>query len=241
MSAPLRGLVLAGGEGSRLRSSGVVKPLLELGGQSLVARLVLQLGELGCAPIVCMVREEVAEAVQARLHGTGAAVSVYPCNTPSSLHTLDLGLERLPEGPVFCSMVDTLMAPSDWRLVHDAARNGLHAGADGILAVTPFVDDEAPVYAQCAPDGRVLRLGSEPGDPVRVTGGVYGFAPRARDAAREAVQRGDSKMRRFLAGAIDAGLDFRSAVVARILDVDRPEDFEMAKRWWQEQREEAAQ
>src|SRR5258705_12609663 len=145
----MHGLILAGGEGSRLSSEGVgvPKPLVRIGGEPLVVRLLTQLAGLGCETLTCMVRADF-DAVFQLLDGRafGPPLAVRSCRTPSSMHTLAEGLENVPAGPVFCTMVDTVMPPSDWRMVYAATAQGLADGADAVLVVTPFVDDEPPLY-----------------------------------------------------------------------------------------------
>jgi choline kinase len=226
-------LVLAGGEGSRLAAAGAPKPLVELGGEPLVVRLVGELTALGCPRITCMVREGFADAVRDRLRRAGFAVDVRPCSTSSSLHTLALGLDVVEEGPVFCAMVDTVMPRADWRRVHDAVRTDLAGGSAAVLAITPFIDDESPLYVGVDPAGRVMNLGEAPRDPgaARVTGGAYGFAPSMRRAAHEAVRAGRSRLRAFLRSLVAEGQRVTSVEVARILDLDRPHDLALAEQW----------
>jgi choline kinase len=231
-------LVLAGGEGSRLAAAGVPKPLVELGGEPLVVRLVEELTAIGCPRVTCMVRDVFADAVRERLRVAGVAgveVDVRPCSTSSSLHTLALGLDAVEEGPVFCVMVDTLMPRDDWRRVHAAAREGLDGGAAAVLAITPFIDDEAPLYVGVDPAGRVMGLGESPQGPARVTGGAYGFASSMRRAAHDAVRAGQSRLRVFLRSLVAQGLRVTSVEVARIVDLDRPHDLAVAEQWLTEQ------
>src|SRR2546426_5431787 len=74
----------------------------------------------------------------------GPPLSVVECRTPSSLHTLVEGLRVVPAGPVFCSMVDTVMRPDDWRGGFPAAQRHPEGGAGMGVAVAPYVGDEAP-------------------------------------------------------------------------------------------------
>lgn len=89
----LRGLVLAGGEGSRLATAGVGVPtrLVRVAGRPQLERLVETLADLGCPDVTCLVRDELAAAAAAlerRTAGGGAPVRVHACRSPSSLHTL---------------------------------------------------------------------------------------------------------------------------------------------------------
>src|SRR2546422_6589686 len=89
----------------------------------------------------------------------GPPLSVVECRTPSSLHTLVEGLRVVPAGPVFCSMVDTVMRPDDWRAVFRGARRDPREGAEMGVAGTPDVGDEAPVCVVPSGGGRHLSGG----------------------------------------------------------------------------------
>ncbi|GJG86187.1 hypothetical protein tb265_13680 [Gemmatimonadetes bacterium T265] len=176
-----------------------------------------------------------------RAAAAGVPVRVVPCRTPSSLHTLVAGLAAVPPGAVFCSMIDTVMAPADWGVVHAAAVRALGAGADALLAVTPDPeDDDAPLRVRVRGDGRVTRVGGDAaeyadqrtaGGPVLITGGVYAFAPSARERAHALAAAGGARMRAFLAALVNDGADVRAAVVARILDVDHRRDLDAANAY----------
>src|SRR5258706_3349964 len=114
----MHALILAGGEGSRLRSDGVStpKPFVELDGQPLLLRLGACLRALGCESVTALVRGSALDRAGPRLQlDASDAMRVVACETPSSLHTLARGLETVPPGPVLCSMVDTVMRDSDWQ------------------------------------------------------------------------------------------------------------------------------
>lgn len=233
-SPEMHGLVLAGGEGSRLAADGVPvpKPMVAVAGRAQAVHLVETLVGLGCPTVTCLVRDEFPDVVAdlARRAWPGP-VRVHGCRTPSSLHTLVEGLARVPDGAVFATMVDTVMRPEDWRAVHAGAAALLAGGADAVLAVTPFVDDEAALYVAADANGRVTRLADRPMKPPSVTGGVYAFAPRVRALAREAVDAGVERMRNFLARIVERGLFVATVTAPRIIDLDRLADLETANAW----------
>src|SRR3989475_13296172 len=135
----------------------------------------------------------------------GRPLSVVECRTPSSLHTLVEGLRVVPAGPVFCSMVDTVMRPDDWRAVFRATERHLEEGAEMVLAVTPYVDDESPVYVIRGGGDDVQAVSDELVHPPCVTGGGYGLGPRVPSAAAEAVSAGGPKERGFLEAGVAGG------------------------------------
>ncbi len=222
----MHGLILAGGEGSRLAASGVANPkaVMELGGRPHVQRLVRTLWRLGCDTVTCAVREDLAELVAAAVDDP--RVSMVPVRTPTSLHTLDAGLRAIPDGVVLCTLVDTVMPNADWDASHAAAIRAL-ASAAAVVAVTPFVEDEAPLWADVSADDVVAAFGRRGTRPL-VTGGVYWLNSSARSVAADAVNAGVQRLRGFLARLVDSGLVVRAVEVERIVDVDTAADLRAA-------------
>jgi CTP:molybdopterin cytidylyltransferase MocA len=227
----LNGLVLGGGDGSRLAADGVREPKtsVEVAGRPLLVASVETLLQIGCDSVTCMVPAARLAALTARF--TQRRVTLHGCRTPSSLHTLAQGLSVVPAGPIFCTMVDTVMPRSDWKQLFTSVRAELAAGADLVLAVTPFVDDERPLYVACDSQGNVTAVGDQPADPVQVTGGVYGLSAAARSAAGRAVDAGIQRMRGFLQQAVRSGLRTRAVEVPRIIDLDHASDLAAANAW----------
>jgi choline kinase len=229
----VHGLILAGGEGSRLAADGVAAPkaAVEVAGRSQIVRLAETFDALGCSDITCMVRStfpEVIASVTRDVQLSNGKPRVIACETPSSLHTLVEGLQRIPAGPVFCSMVDTVMPARDWQRVYDDAVRHLASDADVVLAVTPYVDDENPLWVHRGPGGDAIRIGGARVEPPCVTGGVYAFGPRARAAAVSVWRQGGSRMRYFLVALIDEGARIATTEVPLIVDLDHKRDIDAA-------------
>lgn len=220
----MQGLILAGGRGSRLAADGVETPkaLVEVAGRPQIVHLVETFAALGCETITCMVREGIR---------TEWPVTVKSCRTPSSLHTLALGLAVVPPGPVFCAMVDTVMPAADWRRVYQAVTEHLETGSLAVLAVTPFVEDELPVYVTRDAAGFATAIAdTAPSGPPLVTGGVYGFSPAARRLAGVAVAS-LHRMRAFLKLLVELKTPVATVEVPRIIDLDHKRDLEAAESW----------
>ena len=224
----MQGLILAGGRGSRLAADGVEapKPLVEVGGRPQIVNLIETLVELGCESITCMVREGITV-------DTPGPALVLTCRTPSSLHTLVAGLAAVPPGPVFCTMVDTVMPPADWRRLYQGVTERLAAGSLAVLAVTPFVDDELPLYVTRNAAGLATGIFDTPPPPgaqTLVTGGVYGLSPEARRLAGVAVAS-LHRMRAFLRLLVELRAPVATVEVPRIIDLDHKRDLDAAERW----------
>jgi len=229
----MHGLILAGGEGSRLAADGVAEPkaAVPVAGRSQILRLAETFDALGCTDVTCMVRSTFPYVI-ALVRDIQLSIGrprVIACETPSSLHTLSEGLLRLPPGAVFCSMVDTVMPMRDWQRVYDEASRRLDDGADAVLAVTPHVDDENPLWVQRGPDGDATRIGGRAVTPPCVTGGVYAFGPQARAAAIRIWREGGSRMRYFLSALVEEGARVATTEVALIVDLDHKSDLGAAE------------
>jgi len=224
----MQGLILAGGRGSRLAADGVEAPkaLVEVGGRPQIVNLIDMFAELGCASITCMVREGITVDVP-------KPTVVRTCRTPSSLHTLVAGLAIVPPGPVFCAMVDTVMPAADWRRVYRGVTDRLASRSIAVLAVTPFVDDELPLYVTRNTEGLatgILDTPPPPPGPRLVTGGVYGLSPEARRLATVAVAS-LHRMRAFLRLLVELRVPVATVEVPRIIDLDHKRDLDAAERW----------
>ncbi len=235
----MQALILAAGEGSRLAAAGIPipKPLVDVAGKPQILRLLQTFDALGCESLACAIRAD-SPSVRRLLDAQRfrAPFTVVECRTPSSLHTLVEGLRAVPPGPVCCSMVDTVMRAEDWRAVYGAVERHLADGADAVLAVTGYVDDESPVYVNRHEGGLVRAVSDEPIQPPCVTGGVYGLSAAARAAAAQALARGVYRMRGFLKALLEGeggrgGARVAAVDVARIIDIDRPRDLETANAW----------
>ena len=100
-----------------------------------------------------------------------------------------------------------------------------------MLAVTPFIDDERPLFAAVDHDTRVIAIGDRPMRPATVTGGAYGFSSRARAVAHAAVAASVDRMRTFLRALVLTGHDVRAIEIEKIIDLDRRRDLELANAW----------
>lgn len=236
----MHGLILAGGEGSRLAADGLTTPkaLIDVAGRPQLLRLVEQLTSLGCSSITCMLHEATLEWLRAgtspRVAATSRAIErlarVVPCRTPSSLHTFVAGLEATPPGPVFATMVDSVLAPNDWARLYELTQRDLADGADAVLAVTPATDpDDAPLWVATDATRRVVAIGATAASARGlVTGGVYAFGASARRRAAEALASGLHRMRIFLGDLVASGADVRAVEVPHIIDIDHRNDLERA-------------
>jgi NDP-sugar pyrophosphorylase family protein len=215
--------IIAAGEGSRLARDGyrVAKPLVPVAGVPLVERAAKNLLAAGAASLTVIFNEtegDCADYLRRALEGV--ELTILMKTTPSSLASLREILAVMPPGPALVSTVDAFCAPADLAAFAGEARR--RGGT--VLAVTPLVADEKPLWVKRAADGRIVELGGTEGDCV--TAGVYLFGeeirrldppadlPRLRDVLRWLVIRGEA---------------LYGVAISEVVDVDRAEDVELAE------------
>ena len=224
----LAGGIIAAGEGWRLREDGwtMPKPLVPVGGVPLLETVVRNFAAAGITSIVAIVNEAERECVEwacGRFPGVDLRFIVK--TTASSLESF-LTVIRHPDpaGPRrrLISTVDAWCAPAEFaRFVAGAQRRPADAT---VLALTPLVADESPLWVRRAADGRITALGDPTGDLV--TAGFYLVPERVGVLTPPA---GLGRLREFLAWLVRSGEPVYGEVVPAVVDVDRSSDVALAE------------
>lgn len=218
--------ILAAGEGSRLRRDGwsLPKPLVPVGGVTLIEHAIENLLAAGAERIAILfneAEEDCARFVRTKFPDHGIEVALR--TTASSFETFRELSRTLPEGPALFSTVDAWCPRDDFvRFAREARR----PGNGTVLAVTPFVDDERPLWVRREEDGRVKEIGGAEGDGV--TAGFYRFSAEARVLALEAPES-LARLRSFLGWLLDRGEPIGSVEIEKVIDVDRSRDVALAE------------
>ena len=225
MMAPLRGGIIAAGEGSRLRRAGFTmpKPMVPIAGVPLIESVIRNFRAARIAPLAIIVNEQEQECVDwVRARFPGLAVDFIVKTTRSSLESFVEVIARHPGGRMLVSTVDAWCVEADFvRFVDAAARRPAEAT---VLAVTPLIADENPLRVAVAPDGRVADVGGAAGDLV--TAGMYLVPERVR---AETPPAGLDRLRDFLQWLARSGAPVYGEVIERVVDVDRADDVALAE------------
>lgn len=225
LKGSIRGGIIAAGAGRRLREGGftVPKPLVPVAGQPLIGSVLRNFAAAGITSLVVIVNEQERECVDwVRAQFPGLDVEFIVKTTASSLESFREVTARGGEGPMLVSTVDAWCAEPDFaRFAAAAARRPDEAT---VLAVTPFVADEKPLWVTLGADGRLEDLGGAGG--TLVTAGVYRVSERAR---RLPPAPGLGRLRDFLGWLLDHGEPLYGEIIETVVDVDRAEDVACAE------------
>jgi NDP-sugar pyrophosphorylase family protein len=224
MTAITAGGIIAAGEGSRLRGLGVAKPLVPVAGEPLVAHVLKNFDAAGITSASVIFNENEEEcAAFTRERFPGLVRSVVVKTTASSLESFHTILGCSPAGRLLVSTVDAFCPRDDFvRFVRAAEREPEDTT---VLAVTPFVADEKPLWVRFDDKRRVTRIGGPPGDAV--TAGIYAVAPGVKDLRAPATL---GSLREFLSWLCVSGHAMSAVSIPRVIDVDRPQDLWLAEQ-----------
>ena len=221
----LRGGIIAAGEGRRLRADGFTapKPMVRVAGVPLIESVVRNFVDAGITSLVVIVNDDERECARwlaARFPALDLTCIVK--TTPSSLRSFVEVVSAPGPGRMLVSTVDAWCPTDDFvRFVKSARTRSVDTT---VLALTPFVADERPLWATVDDTGRITALGAEPG-PL-VTAGMYVVSERVR-ALAPAIRLG--RLREFLAWLVAQGEPLYGEVIPRVVDVDRAEDVALAE------------
>ena len=221
----MTGGIIAAGEGRRLREAGftVPKPLVPVAGVPLIEGVVRNFLAAGFSTLTVIVNEDERPCVEwlvARFPGLDLRFIVR--TTASSLESFTRVLAAAPPGPVLVSTVDAWCRPADFTAFVEMARR--RPAEATVLAVTPLVEDEAPLWAVRDDDGRIRDLGGSGGNVV--TAGVYLVPERVRALTPPP---GLGRLRHFLAWLVRSGEMVYGETIDRVVDVDRLADVTLAE------------
>jgi NDP-sugar pyrophosphorylase family protein len=225
MGGQARGAIIAAGEGSRLRADGfrMPKPLVEVAGEPLIGAVLRNFAAAGITAVTIILNEQERECVEwVRARVPELEIDLIVKTTASSLESFREVTGRGPAGPLMVSTVDAWCAAEDFaRFAAAAARRPDDAT---VLAVTPLVSDEKPLWVTLGTDGRVENIGRA--DSGLATAGVYRVSDRARRLAA-GVRLG--RLREYLGWLLESGEPLYGEIIETVVDVDRGLDVASAE------------
>lgn len=224
--------IIAAGEGSRLAQEGVVKPkpLVELNGEAMIERLVRIFLRQGANRVIVIINNLVHETKDflTRLKEE-LPIELVVKNTPSSMHSF-YEISHLLQGERFClTTVDTIFREEEFARYIEAFRT---SEADGLMAVTDFVDDEKPLYISTDSQLGITGFHDQPTiDSHYISGGIYCLTPKALETLHRCMEQGQSRMRNFQRQLVADGLSLQAWPFGKIIDVDHAEDIAKAEEF----------
>ncbi|AIM37216.1 hypothetical protein KO02_11320 [Sphingobacterium sp. ML3W] len=230
--------IIAAGEGQRLKDEGFkkAKPLLTLLGIPMIERLINVFADQGARSVFIIINEKNKELHKfLKNYAFSIPIHLLIKNTESSLHSF-VELHKAFQYWDSCCLTttDTVFEPETFGRYIEKFQQG---DMDGLFAVTPFVDDESPLYVTVDNDQRIVCFSDKKYPQASfVSGGIYCLRRKAIDAAATSLAAGNHRMRNYQRFLIDQGLDIKAYPFAKIIDVDHLHDRETAEYFLLEQK-----
>jgi glucose-1-phosphate thymidylyltransferase len=239
---PLKGLILSGGKGTRLRpiTHTSAKQLVPVANKPVLFYGIEAMADAGIEEVGIIIAPETGPEIEAAA-GDGARfglrITYILQDEPLGLaHAVLTAEPFLAESPFVMYLGDNLLQGGISELV--AAFREHHP--DALILLTPVPDPENYGVAELAPAGdgevgRVVRLVEKPAEPVTNLAlvGVYMFTPAVHDAARaiEPSSRGELEITDAIQHLLDEGMRVEPHVVRGWWkDTGRLEDMLEANR-----------
>lgn len=223
--------IIAAGEGSRLAQEGVTKPkpLVELQGEPMIGRLINIMLRCNAESISIIVNEHMTEVRQYLEELTlPVPLNLVVKTTPSSMHSLWHLSRVIPNGKFCLTTVDTIFREEDFKEYIDAFESDCEH--DGMWAVTPFVDDEKPLWVEVDDNMGITAFRDKAWEGAKyVSGGVYAMTDKAFTVLDDCIERGISRMRNFQRALVEAGFSLQAYSIDKIVDVDHADDIATAE------------
>lgn len=239
--------IIAAGEGSRLsrEGAGIPKPLVRINGEHMIDRLIRIFNENGAEEIVVIVNcltDSVRNHIIAHYNTIttgieGEKTTVLPAKplvrlvcktTPSSMHSF-FELSSYISGGKFClTTVDTIFNEQEFgKYIKEFERSD----ADGLMAVTDYVDDEKPLYVGTDSGLNITRFHDKNEGDTYISGGIYCLVPETLQTLHKCMEQGQSRMRNFQRQLVADGHKLKAYPFKKIVDVDHVDDIVKAEQF----------
>ena len=223
--------IIAAGEGSRLAQEGVAKPkpLVELQGEPMIGRLINIMLRCNVQSISIIVNKRMTEVRQYLESLTlPVPLNLVVQTTPSSMHSFWHLSKVIPEGKFCLTTVDTIFREEDFKGYIEAFE--ADKDHDGMWAVTPFVDDEKPLWVDVDEQMNITAFKDKGWDGARyVSGGVYAMTHEAFPVLDYCIENNISRMRNFQRAMLEHGKRLMAYSIDKIIDVDHASDIATAE------------
>lgn len=233
--------IIAAGEGSRLAQEGVAapKPLVKVGGEMLIDRLIRIFMDNNATEICVICNEQMTEVAEhlKKIKEEGRVPLKYIVkSTPSSMHSLWELSKLIGDESFVLTTVDTIFSEQEFNeyatMCKLVLRDDTKGDVDGIFGVTDYIDDEKPLYVGVGDErSKFMITGFHDtcDDPHYISAGIYGLTARAFETLNKCIERGESRMRNFQRTLIEDGSCLMAWPFGKVMDIDHASDVEKAE------------
>ena len=138
----------------------------------------------------------------------------------------------LIDAPFVLTTVDTVFKEAEFADYVSRFKQAVEQGADGLMGVTSFVDDEKPLWVGTRDDMTISGFYDQNDAACRyISAGVYGLTPKALETLAHCVEAGESRMRNFQRALLTDGFRLTAYAFSKVFDIDHVSDLEKANQF----------
>ena len=144
-------------------------------------------------------------------------------STPSSMHSFYELSHTLGDDRFCLTTVDTIFREDEFtQYIHSFIKSE----ADGLMAVTSYIDDEKPLYVETDDDMLIKGFHDENTCGYGyISGGIYCLNGKSIPVLNDSIDEKMSKMRNYQRKLVERGLKLQAWPFTKIVDVDHREDI----------------
>ncbi|HOX80759.1 MAG TPA: NTP transferase domain-containing protein [Bacteroidales bacterium] len=222
--------IIAAGEGSRLRKEGlyIPKPMIEIGGMTLIDRLIDRAKRYEFSTACIIVNDIYPELANwFRDKDYGIFIQLIVKSTPGSMHSFYELSQFLRDDDFILTTVDPIYTDESFRYFLEFIDT--HPHADGIMAATNYVDDEKPLWIICNNRMQIVEFSDTQKESSLVSAGFYYFKPLVINFLEKAMQQGMFRMRDIQRFLLKQGCSLIACNVGKVIDIDHTSDILQAE------------
>ncbi|MBS4036195.1 MAG: NDP-sugar synthase [Ignavibacterium sp.] len=222
--------IIGAGESSRLKAEGLKssKHLIKINGEYLIERIIRISKKYGIEKVYCIINSHEPELKDYLLKNNfGIPLKLVIKDTVSSMHSLFELAPYLTHESFCLATTDSVFLEKDFS--EFIKYSILQTEADGILAITKFIDDEKPLCVLMNKSNTILEFSDSPKGYMWATGGIYYFTPKIFTEIESALEVDVFRLRNFFRHLLKKGFLLRGFSFPKIIDVDHISDIKKAE------------
>lgn len=224
--------IIGAGESSRLKAEGlkISKHLIKIQGEHLIDRIIRIGRQNGLKNVYCIINSHEPQLKNYLTTGNfGIPINLIVKDTESSMHSLFELSSYLTKEPFVLATTDSVFLENEFSDFFNYCLST--KGADGVLAVTQFIDDEKPLCVKLDSENKITNFSDSKNNFTWATGGIYYFTPKIFDLKQNAINSGTVRLRNFLRLLVSSGYKLKAFPFSKIVDVDHISDIKTAEEF----------
>ena len=216
------------------KSSGIkeelksTKHMMKINGEYLVERII-RIGQTNrINKIFCIINTHEPELKNyLSKNKFGIPVKLFVQDTENSLHSLFVMAPFLMKEPFFLVTIDMVFNENEFS--EFIAYSLLQEDADGVLAVSKYIEDKEPICVAMNEEDIILKFSDSRDGYSWAAGGIYYFLPNVFNEMEYALQAGISNLSKILQILIVKKYILKGFSFSKIIKVDNSNDIAKAE------------